>query len=388
MIAATISISGSTVAAGAAVTYSVDIFNTGTAPAYDVVLRDIIPMGMRAGGITMVNTYLLSGGSSPGLVNLPPVYNAATGNASWNFDTGIYTIPVGDTLRVVYRVTVDSNVAPGLTLTNAAQVASYYSFDDANAPTMGGITGIREAYGLTDTAATTLYTGAPPTKALVSPATAEATIGQSVVYQIRVPGTVSTRPLYDVQITDTLDTNLEYLGFTQISGPAVTDNSAAPNLLFSVAQIPAGQQVVIELSARVRNVIDVQQGVAIDNVASYTYVNAAGGTVQPALTSGTVTVSIVEPHVATIVKSPSVTTPTAGETMRYSVTLTASGGTYSTDVFDATVTDTLGAGLVYAGNPAVSVGDGVGADNTLGAPVVIGDGSPGARDRPISGCLA
>jgi uncharacterized repeat protein (TIGR01451 family)/fimbrial isopeptide formation D2 family protein len=55
------------------------------------------------------------------------------------------------------------------------------------------------------------------------------------------------------------------------------------------------------------------------------------------------------------------------------VTLTASGTTYSSDVFDVTVTDTLGLGLVYAGNPTVTVGGGVSANNTIGAPVITGD---------------
>ncbi|MGE5156390.1 MAG: SdrD B-like domain-containing protein, partial [Betaproteobacteria bacterium] len=67
-------------------------------------------------------------------------------------------------------------------------------------------------------------------------------------------------------------------------------------------------------------------------------------------------------------------TPAAGETVRYSVTLTASGGTYASDVFDVTLTDTLALGLIYAGNPAVTVGGGVSANNTIGAPVLTGDG--------------
>ena len=56
------------------------------------------------------------------------------------------------------------------------------------------------------------------------------------------------------------------------------------------------------------------------------------------------------------------------------MTLTASGGTYSSDVFDVTITDTLALGLVYAGNPTVTVGGGVGANNAIGAPVITGDG--------------
>jgi len=213
----------------------------------------------------------------------------------------------------------------------------------------------------------------PPAKALVSPTIAEATIGQEVAYEIRVPGTVSTRPLYDVVATDTLDANLEYLGFTQTGGPAVTDNSVAPNLSFRLGQIPAGQQAVFTVRARVRNVLGAQQGVTINNTASYTYSNTSGGVPRPALTSETVTLQVVEPHITSITKSANPTTPAAGEAVRYSVTLTASGTTFSSDVFDVTITDTLGLGLVYAGNPTVTVGGGVSANNTIGAPVITGD---------------
>jgi uncharacterized repeat protein (TIGR01451 family)/fimbrial isopeptide formation D2 family protein len=87
-----------------------------------------------------------------------------------------------------------------------------------------------------------------------------------------------------------------------------------------------------------------------------------------------VTLHVVEPHIANITKNANPTTPAAGETVRYSVTLTAIGGTYSSDVFDVTITDTLDLGLIYAGNPTVTVGGGVSANNTIGAPVITGDG--------------
>ena len=201
-----------------------------------------------------------------------------------------------------------------------------------------------------------------------------ATIGEEVSYRITVPEAVSNHPLYDVVITDVLDGNLEYLGFTQISGPSFTDNSVAPNLKFSVAQIPAGQQAVIEVRARVENVIEAQQGIAANNAASYTYANSPGGTERPPLTSETVTLNIVEPHIEEIIKSANAFTPTAGQIVRYSITLTASNATYSSDVFDVTLVDNLGLGLAYAGNPAVTIGTGVGSDNTIGEPVITGDG--------------
>jgi large repetitive protein len=181
----------------------------------------------------------------------------------------------------------------------------------------------------------------PPAKTLVAPTVPEATIGQEVTYEIRVPGTAISRPLYDVVVTDTLDANLEYLGFVQVGGPPVAETGAAPELGFGIAHIPAGQQAVFRVRARVRNVLGAQQGIAVNNTASFTYANAPGGVPQPALASGTVTLHIVEPHISTIGKSANPIASRPGEIMRYSVTLTASGTSYSSDVFDVTIFDTL-----------------------------------------------
>ncbi len=129
--------------------YTVDITNNGTAPAYDVELRDVIPVGLRNGAatITMVSTELPVGTA---VASLPPVYDAVTGNATWNFDTGTadaYTIPPGQTLRLVYRVQADPTLGPGLTMTNSAQAWRYYSFDNNAVPVAGTSTGVREIYG-------------------------------------------------------------------------------------------------------------------------------------------------------------------------------------------------------------------------------------------------
>ena len=68
----------SVLAADELVTYTVDIANSGTAPAYDTVLQDVIPVGMRNGTatITMVSVQLLLGGVLPNLV--PTILVAAS----------------------------------------------------------------------------------------------------------------------------------------------------------------------------------------------------------------------------------------------------------------------------------------------------------------------
>jgi uncharacterized repeat protein (TIGR01451 family)/fimbrial isopeptide formation D2 family protein len=305
---------------------------------------------------------------------LPAGAVSQTGNGI--LDIGNLNVPVGGTVAVMFDITLLSTLSEGFEVLNQSDLMQGdVKIADSDDPNVNGQADPAEPGDEDPTRVViALQPPPPPTKALASPAIPEATIGQEVAYEIRVPGNVSTRPLYDVVVTDTLDGNLEYLGFTQTGGPAGTDTSVAPNLSFRFAQIPAGQQAVFVVRARVRNVLGAQQGVAINNTASYTYSSTLGGATQPALTSGTVTFHVVEPHIANITKSADPTTPAAGETVRYSVTLTASGDNYSSDVFDVTITDTLALGLVYAGNPTVTVGGGVGANNAIGAPVITGDG--------------
>jgi uncharacterized repeat protein (TIGR01451 family)/fimbrial isopeptide formation D2 family protein len=366
-------VAASSISAGDTVTYTIDIQNSGTAPAYDVVLQDIIPHGLRESGVMMVSTYLVSS-PVPGLANLAPVYDSATGMAIWNFDSGIYMIPPDDTLRVVYSLLADATLGGGLTLTNQATVNLYYSFDDEAVPTLGDVSGVREIYGPTNTATATLVTGASPAKILVSPATPEATIGEEVVYRITVPGTLSTNAIYDVVITDPIDSNLDYIS-ASVSGSivGVTDNSTASQMDIAIAEIPAGEQAVIELRTRVRNVLSAQQGISVGNTVSYTYANSPGGATQPALTSGTVTFTVIEPAMA-LSKSVTPITAAADDIVRYSVTMTASSGSLFADAFDVTINDTLDLGLGYEGNPTVTTGSDVGSDNTINAPVIDGDG--------------
>jgi uncharacterized repeat protein (TIGR01451 family)/fimbrial isopeptide formation D2 family protein len=373
-------VDGSVIAAGNTVTYTVDIQNSGTAPAYDTILQDIIPDGMRAGGITMASTYLVSSGPSPGLANLAPAYNAATGVATWNFDDGIYTIPPGDTLRIVYRVQADAAISAGLILTNAAQVLNYYSFDDEVPPASGDSADLRETYGPSNTATTTLYTGvAAPTKVL-NPVISEATIGAEVVYHITVPGSVATTNLYDVDITDTLHAGLTYLSATDVSGNgfAITDNTVGNNVSLNISQIPAGQQAVIELRTRVANNASANAGTVVTNVTSYTYAFSAGGVTQPDVSSTVTgvndTFTIVEPLV-TIGKAVANLSnpgnpPTAGDVLRYTVSLPAVASASNSDAFDVSLIDSLSLGLAYqSGTASID-----GAGNTITEPTISGDG--------------
>lgn len=334
--------------AGELVTYTVDILNSGTAPAYDVVLQDIIPVGLRNGAatITVVSTSLLSG---PALPNLAPVYDAGTGFATWNFDTGaanVYTIPPGDTLRLVYQVQADANLGAGLTLTNQAQVQLYYSFDDEAVPSLGGVNGVREIYGPTNTATTTLTTPTPGALLKQNPAVTTVAIGQPFTYRVTVPATPVATALHDVRILDDLSASaasLSFVSVTKVSGSqpwTPVNTGTATNLVIEDPvigiDIPAGEQVVIDITVVLNDSPSNVTGLQFSNTASYTY-NQINDTPSPQPGAGDTTgnLTIVGPDALTLEKSgPTEMRPGVPGTFTVNVHNTGTGTAWGVTVTD------------------------------------------------------
>jgi fimbrial isopeptide formation D2 family protein len=208
----------------------------------------------------------------------------------------------------------------------------------------------------------------------------EATIGDDVVYQITVPLAPVNTALDNVVVSDTLHGALEYVGASAVDGNGapvpLTDNSVAPaDVNLGIATIPAGEQVIITLRARVANNAQANAGVSFTNTASYTYTNIPPG-LDTSSTSGPVT--IVEPLLAIAKTVANVSNPGAapivGDILRYTVNFTASGGAAGdnfSDAFDLLIEDSLSLGLAYQSGTAAVDGTG----NTIDNPAVTGDGS-------------
>ena len=292
--------------------YTVDITNNGTAPAYDTELRDIIPLGLRNGGatITMISTQLVVAATP--LPNIAPLYDPVTGIATWNFDSGVanqYNIPPGDTLRIVYRVQAEPDIGAGLTMTNAAQVQFYYSFDDDGVPTAGGVVGVREIYGPSNVATATLTTPAANPLSKQNPANLNASIGEPFTYRITIPGVPQTTALHDVRILDDLAASaadLVFVSVTRIAGsqPWTPVNVGTPtNIVIQDSgadgiDVPAGEQVVIDLTVQLRNQPVNVAGLMFNNTASYTFNQIDGNNGTQAVTAPVTTapdMMVVEP---------------------------------------------------------------------------------------------
>ncbi|MEN8258287.1 MAG: isopeptide-forming domain-containing fimbrial protein, partial [Thermodesulfobacteriota bacterium] len=340
------------IGAGELITYTVDVINNGLAPAYDTVVEDVIPAGLRDGAatITMVSTELLIGGA---LTNLAPAYDPLTGIAIWNFDTGTanqYTIPAADTLRIVYTVQADPVLGPGLPLTNAAIATLYYSFDDEAIPVNSIVTD-HEVYGPSNTAQTTLTT-APGAPLKVNPADTTVTIGQEFTYAITVPEAAQPTALYDVRVLDDLGAiaaDLTFVGISKISPAGTwvpTNSGTASNLIIEDTtngiDIPANEQIVIGVTVRLdKSAINID-GLPFSNSASYTYNQVDGDDVTQLGGGSSVTtdMTVVEPDlIITKVGTPIPAGPiTGGSIIEYAVTMVNSG---NDTAYDVNIVDTL-----------------------------------------------
>jgi uncharacterized repeat protein (TIGR01451 family)/fimbrial isopeptide formation D2 family protein len=314
---------------------------------------------------------------------------------SFNNTTGLLQItgnppPLNLTPPQEFIVEFEIDLLPGLA--NGTVVPNQARFDATGPPAFSDFSDdpfVNGVYDPTDIFATPDSTNviiqAPGVLSKADPAQTAYTIGDQFTYTVTVPATPVDIPLYDVRILDDLSASgadMTLVGATVVSGGSwiLTNTGTASSLvledLATGIDIPANGQVEIDITVELANTLTNQQGVTFSNTASYTYNRSNGNAVTQ--TNGgsgsTAAVTVLEPNITTINKIVNNATPNVGDVVRYSVTLTAEGSTDSSDVFDITLTDTLDIGLAYEGNPTVTVGGGVSADNNIGVPDIIGDG--------------
>ncbi|HKK04341.1 MAG TPA: isopeptide-forming domain-containing fimbrial protein [Gammaproteobacteria bacterium] len=344
------------IGAGEGVSYTVRITNNGTATAYDPVLQDTLPVGMRAAGVSMGSIYLTDGTTTTALTARAPTYDPATGVATWDLDTGTaneYAIPPNYTLVVQYKVTADSTLGTGMTLTNQAQVTHYYSFDSADIPT-GSALNDRQDYGQTSAAKTTLTTAAAlalSKQALVS----QAAIGQPFTYRITVPASAQTTALYDVHVLDDISQAATGVSLSYVSASAhlasntkswssLTNIGSATNLeLVDNASggldIPANDQLIVDITVVLTDdTTNNTPGKSFTNTANYTYdvINDDTGTVTNGAAGASGAVTIVAPNLIMTKSGPA--NMRLGVAGAFTLDIQNNGGA---DAWDTVITDVL-----------------------------------------------
>ncbi len=345
--------------------FRVESCNNGLAPAYAVTLQDQFPNELdeadlisgapvvSVGGATLAEgvDYTISLPSRGGVLEIA-LQDSAPVNP-------------GECVTVDYSVGFHSDIPPFSTWNNAASLTEYRSLPLAQSGRIYNPADVAQVY------MTNQLNIARLLKTRIS--SDQATIGDEVVYQIRVPATLQNATLDNVVVTDSLPSALEYVSATAVDGGgnavSLTDNSVAPDQVnLGIAQITAGEQVVITLTTRVQNSVDANAGDSFTNTASYTYT----GLDPAADTSGTSEpVTLTEPLLQINKTVTNLTTPgaapVAGDTLRYNLAFTASGGAADdiyTDAFDLRIDDSLSLGLLYIAGSATVDGTG----NTIAEP--------------------
>ena len=345
--------------------------NEGLAPAYGLEITDQLASELDESDL-VANPPVVTTGTTPlnSGVDYTITIPARGGEMRISLLDGAPVRP-GECLFVDYDIGFHTDIAISTSWSNRARLIEYRSLP----PSEPG-----RVYSPGDQAEvwmTNLVNDEQLLKTLVS--TAEATIGDDVVYEIRVPAVPVNTAMDDVIVTDSLHPALVYTSASAVDagGTAVTlsDSSILPgDVRLGIANIPAGEQVIITLRTRVDNNDQANADDSIANTASYTYANMPAG-LDTASTSAPVT--IVEPSLAiakiVVNESNPGVPPQAGDILRYNLSFTTDGGVSGdnfSDAFDILIEDTLSLGLAY--QSGTTFVDGIG--NTIADPVVTGDG--------------
>ena len=330
--------SGSLVLAGQSVTYTVRITNQdgeNVSPAYDVVMTDTLPLGMRQ-TMPQIIEVVLDG---------TPLTQGSDYTFTYDSGTGLLTIalavtrsiPPGGALRVSYAATVDNDVVAASTLINEAN-AIWSSLPDA-VPGERGYGPIRASTVLTTPLATGL-------SKRVAPLTT--TVGGQVVYTITLPDPMLGAVLQDVVVTDVVDARLR---IEEISAPGAQSAGYMGQVVTATYdQIPAYTQRVLVITATVRNQGEVQDGSVITNTAIFDFRDNP-----EAIPSNEVATAVREPQLQPY---KTVETPRdplgAGDVVTYTLRFTNTGNWPAYDVF---ITDGLPAGITFLATQILTVTD-------------------------------
>lgn len=341
---------------GAVVTYRITVTNDGQAPAFGVVVRDVLPEQARDTALASL-AYTI-GGTTPGT---PPALDesarATTGEVFWTWPDSEPLAPSA-ALTITFDATLDADVVANEVILNSAFVDDSFSLDGSTPTNLAE----RKSYGEVGPATVSLTSfDAPEDLSKTGPATASP--GESVTFTLAFPGTAVKSELFDVTITDLLPSDLELVSVVEGPGSAGLgyDGSATDPLTNQVSvsftSIPAGAQALVSVTARVlASDADNQSGHVITNTASATYAASAGGPPQMAIL-GAHDTRVVEPEV-TIAKAGrnhtrgdafgTITAPDAGDVLEYRLTIANAAGADSSTAFDVAVNDAIPAGVAFS----------------------------------------
>ena len=289
--------------------YSLRLRSTGGLPGF--TLRDELD-ALNATAAFVPGTLSLVGTLPAGAMNNTNPAGGAKGTGL--IDLGNLSLAAGGELLLQFDVTLASALVEDTVVANQAAVriggATHALSDDPN------VNGMADPTVPGDEDPTRITITLPMPSALAKANTqATAAVGEVFRYRITVPATPFPHPLYDVRIADDLTASaadLRFVSVTKIAGsqPWTPVNlGTATSLVIADPtvgiDIPAGEQVVVEVAVQLENTATNVAGLQFTNTASYLFnrLNGNATTQRPGGPGTSPPMTIVAPDQLTLEKS-------------------------------------------------------------------------------------
>lgn len=391
--------------AGDIVEYQVVISNTGSAPSYDLVLKDTPDTN----NPTTTKLHLQTGSTPTGTIS----GNTITFNHA---STGLTTpgqtmekLDNGQSLTFTYRVKLKDNVQPNDTLNNTAELAgTTLPATLLGSDTDTSFTGTTEAKVAQTDGAQVQIIDVGLTKEIINTSIGNDTspnvlIGEQVKFRLTV--VMPSGYIPNFQVTDKLPEGLRLLANPIITYDNSIITSCVPSLI-SPATTPAEgsggvlpmemnfgnctvsssgteaqRTVTIEYMAQVRNLASNTVGTTLVNSANYSFSGLS-----PAPTAQTVTLTIQEPSLTVSKTVDSFPNPKdAGTEVTYKILITNTG---NATAYDVDIKDTLPAQMTFVSGSTTHVnGVNEGAPAFTSQVINWGRGQSHVVDIPANGTV-
>jgi uncharacterized repeat protein (TIGR01451 family) len=298
--------------------YVVTIPNVGNSIAYDVNIVDTLPPELTFSS-AFTPTATIDAVPVVGFVAAPT--GAPAGPLLWgrgNSD-GSLDLPAGSSLALTYQVEVTLAVPGGGMVDNeifvdwtSLEAASPFERTGNGCPTITPPDDY--CYGPA-IASGTLPPIAPPDPLLKENTQATAAIGEAFVYRLTIPSSPYAFPQYDVRITDDLvgsAADLQLLSVARISGsgawtPTNTGTPTAPVIEDTTLgiDIPAGEQIVLELTVVLEDTPTNTSGLPFTNTANFVYnwIDGDPASQRPGQAGTSPPMTIVGPDIVNVTKT-------------------------------------------------------------------------------------
>ncbi|MGD8745911.1 MAG: SdrD B-like domain-containing protein, partial [Gammaproteobacteria bacterium] len=235
---------------------------------------------MNAGPVFDPGTLTIVPGTIPPGADVSNTIPDGGTNGAGILDVRNLNVAAGSEVAIQFDVTLASALLDGTVVTNQAElIEGGVKIADSDDPTVNGLAD-PDVPG--DEDPTRVVIEAEPPPPLLKATTQDtATIGESFSYRLTVPSSPHTAPLYDVRILDDLvasAADLSFVQVTKISGSGSwtpvntgTDTNLVIEDPVNGIDIPAGEQITVEITVALEDSVTNLAGLVFDNTAAFTY---------------------------------------------------------------------------------------------------------------------